>query len=527
MYSFDLSSLTEFNPALVYSFEPEAPRQYLENKDKISDSYHFIIGQHVDMLRAYQYAQSVILPYIREHGIQSITPDMLLDWIKQIHREIGRHILESEGLTAGCWSTKDIIRAHAGWDSAQDMLSFMGSIPFIQHTSEHYRRYAAHALETYGIPTADTLGFMLLLYKASFLSESILFPSQMVSLVSDSISKGGTNLALKKLCAAYNRNMLDAAQKTAIHKIMKICIPPDMLEESMQAFARKTVAGWKSAEAGDAEKLSEFLAEVFYELTEIHPFPNCNGRTATCLVNIILKSFSVPDILLRLPDEASDLSSSYVRAIKQIDQSRALLASHIKARIEASRITPWKNEALKELIETRVNIANLCFLIKKAHPSYDLCKTLSSLNQQTDWSGYVVYMSRDELLLDSASRALKQLTIIKNQLDQRRRLTLFEQPQSADCIAAVCETLGQLSGLTPWKGDRKGTAFIFEQKNGENLDAACRLLLATGLMSVEQRLLITKAPVLVCTNIQIRALLARKTDSPLAEVSMPASSSSC
>ena len=69
---FDLTQLTEFNHALIYGFEPEASPQCLAGSQTLTDMLFPIAGQYQDMLEAYLYAQSTILPKIKENGVKGI-----------------------------------------------------------------------------------------------------------------------------------------------------------------------------------------------------------------------------------------------------------------------------------------------------------------------------------------------------------------------------------------------------------------------------------------------------------------------
>ena len=85
---FNLDLLTEFPGALVYGFEPEGDGNY-EFK-----SLYPQLSQFGDVLDAYLYAQDHILPTIQEKGLFSIDESQWIDWIKETHRKIGRHLIE-------------------------------------------------------------------------------------------------------------------------------------------------------------------------------------------------------------------------------------------------------------------------------------------------------------------------------------------------------------------------------------------------------------------------------------------------
>ncbi len=90
----------------------------------------------------------------------------------------------------------------------------------------------------------------------------------------------------------------------------------------MDAFADQMLARFAKCNPENLDQVSEFLAEMFYQLTEIHPYANANGRTALAMVNIFLRYFNLPSILLRHPGEKDDKKSAYSEAIAQLDKTR-------------------------------------------------------------------------------------------------------------------------------------------------------------------------------------------------------------
>nr|WP_256478786.1 Fic family protein [Legionella sp. 27cVA30] len=140
----------------------------------------------------------------------------------------------------------------------------------------------------------------------------------------------------------------------------------------MEQWAGTTVCKLSELDTNDIGKVTEFLTFVFYELTEIHPFANANGRTATCLINLFLRAFDYPSIVLRHPGERKNQNSQYQQAFAQIDSSLLPLQKLIHTRIVEAQKNVFEDKKLKKLIEIRVGFSDLLQQIKRKHPTFDV-----------------------------------------------------------------------------------------------------------------------------------------------------------
>ncbi|MFA5995778.1 MAG: Fic family protein [Patescibacteria group bacterium] len=75
----------------------------------------------------------------------------------------------------------------------------------------------------------------------------------------------------------------------------------------------------------------ELAAAVHYEITRIHPFDDCNGRTARLLLNLLLMRAKYPPIVIKTEDRRK-----YLEALEQADQGNRepfylFVAEHVRA----------------------------------------------------------------------------------------------------------------------------------------------------------------------------------------------------
>lgn len=185
----------------------------------------------------------------------------------------------------------------------------------------------------------------------------------------------------EKLCVAYLDNKLSPKERSLVKRVVTICMDPADIPQAMNAYAKTTSASWKACDKQDIKAVSECLAEMFYQLTEIHPFGNANGRTATALMNVFLRSINLPSILLRNPGERDVASSSYSRAFACINETRSLLAQHIYQRILDTQRMPYNDPVLAETIGLRCELARVLKQLTIKHPDVDVNNYQNVLNQ--------------------------------------------------------------------------------------------------------------------------------------------------
>lgn len=140
-------------------------------------------------------------------------------------------------------------------------------------------------------------------------------------------------IALNKLSSAYNLGQLSTTEKNIVDKIVKVCMLPPHIPEAMNQWANETITQYHNCDPVNLDQVCDFLTNTFYKLTEIHPFGNANNRTATCLMNIFLRSLGYPSILLSYPGGRDNKNSQYQKAFAEIDSSLLPLKALIHDRI--------------------------------------------------------------------------------------------------------------------------------------------------------------------------------------------------
>lgn len=324
----DLSRLTEFNHALIYGFEPESSPRRLAGSETFEDALFPEAGQHQDMLNAYLYAQETILPQIKKIGLPNITPDMLIEWVKTIHGFIGNSLMQAHDRKSGEYTNEIILRWHLGAELGSHFILYLSGL----HEYKSPQQLAKFLNKKFDMDYQSALDFISLLEKITK-DERYTIHGSLKPFIDYSSPGIKGILVLNKLASAYNLNQLSNSEKGTVNRIVKICMFPPLIPEAMNQWAQNTIKQLQACDSKDLKNASEFLANTFYELTEVHPFGNANGRTATCLTNIFLRTFGYPSIVLRHPGERENKNSLYQKAFAEIDSSLIPLIELISTRV--------------------------------------------------------------------------------------------------------------------------------------------------------------------------------------------------
>ncbi len=363
--TFDLSEITEFNLALVYAFDaegidlncvnkaidyfnkfPEASRD--ESTSLLQDGL-VTTTQFMDMLRAYKLAQNILLE-IRALDISEISPQQIIDWWDSLHAEIAYGLLtlspdDFMGTLPGQATQRQIFRFHDGSAEMFNLLNY------------HYHHKPLEYLGKYQ-PLID------LIDRNCFQNDQINDPNLIPKNALDKQAFFHVNnlgKALYVLGTLYHKNKLSPEDRDILNQFIKICARPEEMESLRQTCAQEILDLWSTVDAQDLDSVAHFIGEVFYKITDMHCYTNANGRLATCFINIFLRSFNLPSILLRHPAERDDPNSSYSLAITHIDHDRSYLYNHIKSRIEIAQTMPFDDALRMETITYRVKSSMLSF----------------------------------------------------------------------------------------------------------------------------------------------------------------------
>ncbi len=86
--------LTKFNHALVYGFEPESTLASSVSGENLDNGVEEKFGQFEDMLNAYVWMQNDVLPKLIDGGVKDLTPEGLVQLIKDMHSRIALSVLK-------------------------------------------------------------------------------------------------------------------------------------------------------------------------------------------------------------------------------------------------------------------------------------------------------------------------------------------------------------------------------------------------------------------------------------------------
>ncbi len=358
----NIDKLTEFNPALVYGFDAEALPD--ERANDIFEMTQNGTGQVDDMYEAYYYAQETILKEIKHQGIEHITPDIFKGWLHQIHLRISRTLAKNTNLQGGRliqgdedlvrWSPSHMISADIR-EGFRLLLSTRGA------TDNIMAQFSGMIAEKHEFDKAKLMGLFEVAKKFQRPGSD---PSN-------------TYLNIKRAIKTGQMSLQDVKKVKQVLSFTYV----DGISEKFSAFADETVASWKACDRKDLDKISTFLATVFFDITAKHFYFNGNGRTATCVINIMLRSFDLPSILIRDPNERCDKGSSYVKAIEGLENDDINpLKRHIKARVEdALKGKTYQSEALKETVTYRSQNRDLLLKMRECFPEKDISRYFSDL----------------------------------------------------------------------------------------------------------------------------------------------------
>lgn len=377
-----LSDLTAFNQALVYTFVPET----IHNAPAAQLNF-FLYGQYNDMLDGYLYAQT-ILTELKEKKLSDLTPQQLIGWIKGLHQNFARALLaNSNRVNARSGNYLDSLVIH--WNHGSEMSVMLAHYFRTKESPIKRAAFLKVIEENYLlINPQDGIAFVDLL-QTMINDESLpINPAYNVECVEQGPNRPYL-LGLHRLATAYHADSLTPESKAIVEKIISIIRPPDQIESSMLQFAERVVNEWKTVDTKDPATFCLFLAGVYQELASLHPFTNANKRTARCLLNIMLCSAGYPSIHLQ-EREGCELKNE-PRVLKAI-------AEDIDQGIKEANATSVKlsetENMQKKLFDIRVQIYQVLEQILALYPQYNVAKLFDSVVEKSDNS-----LTKDFVLL--------------------------------------------------------------------------------------------------------------------------------
>lgn len=346
------SDITEFPSTIASCYEGEACGNPARNVDYY---YQFKShGQSYDVYRALMYAQDVILNQIRRDGIQAITPDLILQWLNDLHRELAQTLAErtedqiqgretENAFIAGGYAKHFVLRWHATTDIFQDICAMTHELKNLAllKNSNTRNKHASYFSKYYHYPKKTLDDFLIMLAKMVDADTEI--PKEILPYINryhPDTEYTSLEVVLVRMALRYHRNELLPHEKACVDQLAIVGPPPWEIETRMQAFAVELCDHWKIAAvetAAELQTVSKLLAFTFHQIVSIHPYGNGNGRVATVMINIISRSLNYPGFMMREPGQRNEEASSYGKAMAVIDTDVQMLETHIHQQIEKAQ----------------------------------------------------------------------------------------------------------------------------------------------------------------------------------------------
>jgi hypothetical protein len=332
------------------------------------------------------------------------------------------------------------------------------------------------------------------------------------------------HLARRDLITAYHEGKLSAQKKSAVEKIVRVCCRPSECANKMRTFAVEIAKAWNASDQQNLEAIAELCSKTFYGETNIHPYFNCNGRTATCLVNIICRSLNHASILMRKPGEKEDPSSNYSQVIKMIDSEPERLRMHFfKIIQEADQSYGYSNDDLRKVVEWRFRTVRQFVQFNNVFPKIDLnawmlkeqdnvsavmdlicedkgidCDSLSEDQQGSMMSE--IYLAKLEGYQKECRANVPSLSVVSS---MQKQYTLEEK-------GVIRQKLEWLTGLSGWKTNTEnGLKLFLEVESEQRALELAGVLRETKTMDANNRIVAkTNRSLVLIENVHVERLLA-------------------
>jgi len=378
----DWGKMKSFDPALVCCFEAQSPTTFPSGDDAIRQDarvFMFTNGQIWDLFQAYCYAET-LLEIIREKQKENeqkekeITGVEVIAWLDGIHRRAGKTLLSEHKMPAGEVTQQQIFR----WVHDSSLPPIL-----IAWASGRLTRAAVHLAvsKIEDRPANEDLQSFMDLLELVGKRTDVVVNAKLLDRVDPRHPTYRGRETLMRLAHMHHLRLLTKEQETTLKRIVKLAPPPDDLPRLQQDFAEKTAKAWNDAlkdkrqkqndeeqnaeEQKDAEeeqqkrKKIKLAADAFYQITENHAYCDGNGRVATVFMNLMLVSLGCSNVVMRLPNERNDKTTSYYRAVQGMQNDNLEpLCDHLLSRFNISQteFEFLKEAGIPKLVELRVQI---------------------------------------------------------------------------------------------------------------------------------------------------------------------------
>lgn len=509
---YDLSQLTQFNPALFYDFVPEAdPKAEIQENPNQFITLKQYVHQQRGLFDALVYAEKTIVPCFRK-GFDTVSPDELITYIQGIHQRAGKTVAAFFDATSGEYSKASIM----SWEQGPNFMLFIRGYLSGQLAEHSVRQFSETLGRQFEVADIDALERLITLLMRVRDDESLVFPTLDKDVTA--LDRGGL-IAFERLQVAYYKpDYFTAAEKACIKQFVSLHVPYFEIPSAMQAYAERTLAALRTCDVESDAAIASTLAELFYELIDLHPFPNANKRTTAILLNTILVAMGKPSILLRYPSEADDPNSLHAKAFDAIDTSRQPLADLILDRLHA---TPYEDT-------TSYDAARL---------KSELLEQLEMLEAQcgTEKTGdFLIYMMHQFTLIVDKTQPAKAIEKAFA-LSALAYIPTLQAALAVDQIESTPENKkaflkAALNGIVQqncaWRFYKNNTVVILECADVSERDKLAALLKATDAMKVTStRRSDTKVPVIKLETFHLYQLYERQNASAPSDTHQASASS--
>lgn len=464
MFDFDLSLITEFDPAIVYGLQPESSCNEDSSKRPVETVLIPSVYQYLDSYQAYLYAQNTIMKAIREKGINAITPEQLISWIKELNGFLGKSILAERERKSGEYIEEEMFIWRDG--------SAVGNLAALCIFNPSYKNIILPQVAQLGVDSKDFEKFLIVLSKINN-NDEIVVPESIQSRIKCPKSESSYNVIFlfHKMSYAFNDGKLSQDDMDIINKIVKVCPLRDNVPQLMLNYATDLLKSWNNCSTTKDDDIAALAHQAYYGLTNIHPFGNANGRTATALMNIILRSLDKPSIVLRRCGEEDDKTSPYSVAIASIDSAPDKLKKLILTRMqESSNGTAYQDMKLRKIIETRVLMAKLVYEMKQISPSFDIEKAHSIIINKVPSFILRLPNARDQEL-GCVQYALAEYQGLLDNLkimNRPNKITpVVVKKYTKEEQASIIKTLEKLTETTGWKAYNAPEGLVILLEDGD------------------------------------------------------------
>lgn len=443
-----LDELT-FNHALPYLFQIEAVDEVPQELQHLT-----AYGQYTDFLEGYLFAQETALPTLRQFGLESITPEIVVDLLRQLHRRFAYSMLNyiPKNIKSGEYLDSLVTHWHHGSQMQNEIAIYLAGLNPDCKTESQMVAYVGR--EYPFLDKNDVVVFIRLARTMMNDETGFIHPSYLKNMIDDNGVIGKIIKGFCRMATAWHENTLSVDQRRVVAKFVSFVRYPDLMPASMLSFARDMLEKWKVTNTNDVNEFSLFLAKIYQQLVTIHPFPNANKRTARCWLNVMLRFSGHNDIVLTHREQKNYSENENTQIVE-------LAADIREGLVQAANPKPLSEEeqVMKKLYSARIAIFYILKQLYDLNPKYRFAKIFSDglskipLINSMDHNAATSQLIANQLILVEAQKALElQQKAIKDQkVLTTSSVTTSVQNGFFNSVVNVKTCLKEISGKDGWK----------------------------------------------------------------------------